>query len=341
MNPANGLMTSNIRDVIRTKYSSKPFSSKVWNEIMDDNYDLEHIISVLEYQYNYSASNTLRDYYRNAIVELSQKIFHNRGTPGKRTFNLPYNLYTVLIDMHLNLKASLDEELLCIISLNYENILEKTIKKHLKFDIDYGIDTTPKTNVNKIPIFKLHGSFNWKNVRPIEVSNNMTTLNPINTLWIPPGVEKRKENYPFNLLWGKALEMIMSCDVVRVIGCSLSRNDWGLIPMLYTIQRFNTQGKKITIEIIDFPGTAEKIKNSYQYLNVISITEIKEVYSFYERKFPGAPKDKILEEIKHLIVSPANPLQLWLDAKIEDLIENSRKIKTKLAIVENFYYRTA
>jgi len=336
LSSVNGLMTSDIRQHIAKTYSSKPFSTRVWNEIVSDGYDLEHIVSVLEYQYNYSASNTLRNYYRNAIVELSKNIFK------KSSINPPYNLYSVLIDMHLNLDAKLDEELLCLMSLNYEDILENTIKKHFKYEVDYGIhNNTSSIAARQVSVFKLHGSFNWENVRPIQVAKTMTALSPNNTLWIPPGVDKKKENYPFNLLWGKAIEMIMSCDVLRVIGCSLSRNDWGLIPMLYTIQKFNTDGKKITIEIIDYPKTAETIKKSYQYLNIRSIMEIDEFYSFYERQFPGAPKDVILEEIKHQVVHPANPLQLWLEAKIEHLTSQLIGIKTPSDIVKNFYFKTA
>ena len=67
----------------------------------------------------------------------------------------------------------------------------------------------------------------------------MNSISSSNTLWIPPGVDKKRENYPFNYLWGQAVENLLECDVLRVIGCSLSRNDWGMIPILYTIQRFN------------------------------------------------------------------------------------------------------
>ncbi|TSD63862.1 hypothetical protein FFF34_014940 [Inquilinus sp. KBS0705] len=327
INPDNGLMTTDIRNVIQKQYSSAPFDTNIWNEILTEEYDLEQIISVMEYQYQYASSTTLRRYYRDAIVKLSKKISAN---PPKS------NLYSILIDMHLNLQNSLDEELLCIISLNYEDILEKTIDKHFKIQVDYGINKLP--TANGIQIFKLHGSFNWENVRPIKVATNMTSLRSENTLWIPPGVDKRKENYPFNLLWGKANEAIMNCDVIRVVGCSLSRNDWGLIPMLYTIQKFHSTGHKFAIEIIDFPEIAEKIKTNYKYLDITSIDDIPEFFDFYKKQFPSASDDAIKTEI---VNSLNNPLQSWLEAKIEYLIKRSKDINTPKKLVYDFYYKTA
>ena len=83
----------------------------------------------------------------------------------------------------------------------------------------------------------------FSNRRPIRVKS-MTSLNKKdNALWIPPGVDKRTEYYPFNLLWGKAKEFLMNCDILRIVGCSLNRNDWALIPILYIIQKFNDNRK--------------------------------------------------------------------------------------------------
>ncbi len=310
INPEKGLLTADIQDVIEKQFSSKGVDDRIWNELITKGNDIEHLISVLESQHNYAASEKLREHYRDAIVKLSEEISDNP----------PSNLYSILIDLHRNIKK-LDEELSCFITLNYEDILERTIKAHFKYEIDYTIQTLKMKKIKRtsIKVFKLHGSFNWFNSRPIAVKK-MASLQSKDTLWIPPGVEKRKENYPFNLLWGKAIEQLMNCDVLRIVGCSLSRNDWGLIPILYTVQRFNENGSGMEIQVIDYPETADSIKKMYKYLNVKSLTELPEFFSFYKKQFQNAQNDsEVINEIeaKFIEKEKVNPLQEWLDAKID------------------------
>jgi len=339
IDPENSLMTSDVQKHILKNYSNRGIDDRIWNELVTEGNDIEHLISVLETQYNYSTSEKIRRYYQEALVNLSKK-FSKKPEP---------NLYTVLSDLHLNIfsnlpkeKAGLEEELLCFITLNYEDILEKSIKKHFKYKykIDYAIETTtPVSNGNKLIVIKLHGSFNWTNRIPIQIKS-MGALKSGNALWIPPGVEKRKENYPFNLLWGKTMEYLMRCDVLRIVGCSLSRNDWGLIPILYTVQRFNDK-KKIEIEIIDYLDTGEDIEKNYTYLKIKKITEINELIFYYKRKFPHSNFDERQKEMKTIFIDKdkTNPFQIWLDAKIETLIEQKIDIP-KTCFVHNFYYKT-
>ena len=329
-NPEKGLMTADIQRQIESRYSGKKkgVDSRIWNELVSVS-DIEHLISVLEAQYNYSSTDTIRKYYRDALVELSKEFSR---TPPR------INLYTVLSDLHENVN-DFPEELSCFITLNYEDLLERSLKTHLQYDADYTIKTSSGSK-NTVGILKLHGSFNWSNNRPIQI-RKMTAIPSGNTLWIPPGVEKRKENYPFNMLWGKASECLMECDLVRVIGCSLSRNDWGLVPMLYTAQRFNEQGRNIEIEIIDFVQTGRDIKNNYRYLNVKDITEIDEVISFYKRQFPDASDGELKREMENQFSNKdMNPFQAWLDAKIDFLVnETGLSINTRKQYVHNFYYK--
>jgi len=330
-NPDLGLLTNNIQEEIEANYSSRGMDNTIWNELVTQGNDVEHLISVLESQHNYSASEKLKKYYRDAIVNLSEKI------PGNP---FPTNLYSVLIDFH-NIK-DINEELLSFISLNYEDILERTIKAHFNCDVDYVIKPDKKkSRKSSYKVYKLHGSFNWFNSRPISV-RKMTAIKSKNTLWIPPGVEKRKENYPFNLLWGKVIEDLLNCDILRVVGCSLSRNDWGLIPILYTVQRFNQNKKGIDIEIIDFPDTAKKISSTYKYLNVKSLTDLPDFIAFYKKQFSNASsQSEITSEIetKFSDTSKINPFQEWLDAKADFLQSQEIDIRTERNYLYNFYYK--
>lgn len=329
IDPEKSLMTWDIQNFIENNYSRYGIEDRIWNELITAGRDIEHLISVLESQYNYSTVEKLRGYYSKALVELAKEV----------AISNPITLYTVLSDLHLNIQ-DFNEELICFITLNYEDILERSIKKHLKCQIDYGIETaTPITNGKKISVIKLHGSFNWTNSHPIQVKSMVTLINKKGKiLWIPPGVEKRKDNYPFNLLWGRAKELLMNCDVLRIVGCSLSHNDWGLIPILYTVQKFTD--KAIDIEIIDYVPTGEKIRDNYNYLNVKIITELDELRSSYLRKFPDAADEGITKEMERKFRDQkSNPFKEWLDAKIEDLFENNIKI-SQTSFAYKFYHKT-
>ena len=100
------------------------------------------------------------------------------------------------------------------------------------------------------PILKLHGSFNWKKDYPVIVTNQ-DNLKERDVFWIPPGLDKKREQYPFNLLWARAKE-ILKCDILRIIGCSLNRNDMQLISLVFGMQKINSS-RKFKIEIIQRP----------------------------------------------------------------------------------------
>lgn len=326
-NPTDGLLTKDIQEKIENKYKSRGLTKKIWNELISVS-DIEHLISVLETQHQNQASEKIRKYYRESIIEIAEPI--SKNPPQK-------NLYSVLIDYY-NIE-NLDEELVCFITLNYEDILERTIISLFNRQIDYSLySNSIKLLPDAIKVLKLHGSFNWQNTRPVSIKN-MTIKNSPNSLWIPPGVEKRKDNYPFNILWGQATEYLMQCDILRVVGCSLSRNDWGLIPILYTVQKFNVSKINTEIEIIDYPSTAQNIIDNYKYMKFTSITDIPEFLEFHKKKLPFASSIALTEEInaKFNDRDKSNPFYEWLDAKIDYLFYKGVNIKTVDNIVYNFY----
>jgi hypothetical protein len=327
--PSRSLMTQDIVNEIQCLCKhNKPFEDKIWNELISIK-DIEHFISVLESQQYVGESNMIRKFYMKALINLVDPI--SKALSYK-------NLYSVLIDLHKNVKG-LDEELLCLITLNYEDLLEQTIKKYHDYSVDYSLFL----NCNKNPsinVLKLHGSFNWENARPVKIKT-MSLRNSKKALWVPPGVDKRKENYPFNLLWGKALEYLMKCDVLRIIGCSLSRNDWSLIPILYTIQKFRTTGSPLEIEIINYPSTYESIKDNYGYLSIKSILEIPEFIGYFKKQLNKSNPSALIKEIKAKYESKdkSNPFYDWLDSKIDYLVSQKLDISTDKNIVNNFYYK--
>lgn len=328
--PPKGVLTKDIQKAIEDSHPNSRMSGVIWNELITDGNDVEHLISVLESQHNYTASEKVRAYYRSALVSLAKAF---SGNPPAM------NLYNVLFDLHTGV-SGLQEEVSCFMTLNYEDILEQCLRKHFGREIDYGLDTGETTGTtDKVPVLKLHGSFSWTNDRPIHIKP-MTRVTDKTALWIPPGTEKKRENYPFNLLWGKAMECLMVCDVLRIIGCSLSRNDWGLIPMLYTVQTFSRRARRIDIEIIDYVKTGERIRDNYSYLKVKTITEIDDVIALYKGLFPHATSDELREEMEAQFKNTAiNPFHSWLDAKIGSLVDVGIDIRTDRQFVYNFYHK--
>ena len=161
------------------------------------------------------------------------------------------------------------------------------------------------------------------------------------TLWIAPGIQKAKQAYPFNVLWGLAREML-SCDILRVIGCNLGANDWDLISLLFTMRHLYTSDQP-QIEVIDAPRHVEELKISHPYLELRSILEVEPIGSQLVTEFTGLPPrrfDEFTEIEQHSIVQAAgdeeNWFELWLNRKAESLSIELGTVATKAGLVEQF-----
>jgi hypothetical protein len=299
---------------------------------MDSDVDIEHLISVLEANSQFSTTQKIKRYYHQAIIDLSKEMI-------KDVHDSPHapNLYSVLFDFHSI--GDLNEKITGVLSLNYEDLLEQTLLWHLSTNINYYIARKTRRNANReIPVVKLHGSFSWKNRRPIFVDVSRK-INSDDALWIPPGVDKKRENYPFNVLWGKAFELLMECDVLRVIGCSLNRNDWGLIPMIYTAMKLRDSASSFEIEIIDFVDQGERIRKTYPYLKIKSLTEILEyrnylvdLFSLTSSTIPAYVRDTVSSDSS----KRQNIFESWLRAKGHDLVSRGKKFNTRKNHFSNF-----
>lgn len=314
---AEGMLNKIIKKKIRVLF-------KIKNDLSNPDVDVEQIITLYESAGSpkfREISTELKKIYKEEIEERL-----NRMGP---TFSP--KMLTALIDMH-EIKG-IDEEISGIITLNYEDLIEKAIFK-VKGSIDYAIKFRnnskhfKQNNINNktIPLLKLHGSFNWKNEFPVCLVDKIKREDDV--LWIPPGVEKNKNNYPFSLIWGKAKEML-NCDILRVVGCSLNRNDWQLISLLYSTQRLNSQEKEYIIELINYQDVAADIKKEYSYLRCIPIVEIEEVREYIFNSFRKKASKRSLSMSMVDYVSSQNSsiniLDVWLKAKGEYLINKHNK----------------
>ena len=210
-----------------------------------------------------------------------------------------------------------------ILSLNYDEYIEEAARQVYGNNIDYGLSGTGHEASNEsLLLLKLHGSFNWIDVWPIETKRKST----INSLWIPPGIQKAKDRYPFNILWGRARDLL-DCDVLRVIGCRLSANDWDLISLLFSTRNTHsgTTGRYL-IEFIDNPLRAFEVQDQYPYLEVQSIFELEDQKIgdyFVSELLGGAPRsyydlgDEELEFMRARSYKGINWFRLWMKQKAE------------------------
>lgn len=278
----------------------------------------------------------LRELFRQEIENIIRELEKTFQDIGKSF--IP-TLLSCLIDMHSITR--LNEKLVLIMTTNYEDLIEKAMEQ-VHGGINYVVKTIRKDGIyhikeEVIPLLKLHGSFNWRNEFPILISSK--TMREEDVLWIPPGIVKRKESYPFNLIWGKARELL-DCDILRIIGSSLSTNDWELLSLLYTTRNLRTdKNQPYIIEIIDIPQKCEELRKQYQYLNFKSILEIPEVQEYlvhthFSQSIIGkrvVSEDKIKGLAKYM--DKENIFALWLRAKGEKLFYSDIPLTTQ----KNFF----
>jgi hypothetical protein len=334
--PALRLMPKDIQSRIFNKYQRNPpgaLDEASWDAFQNTT-DVEHFISILEYQNKFEAAETIRRLYRDVIVKTAIGL----SSSPPRT-----NLYAVLLDYQLNLAPKhLSQELLGFVSFNYEDILENTISTHFG-SVNYVFKkqrVAKATGDKLVSVYKLHGSFNWINSRPIRI-RRMQYMGSLPGLWIPPGVDKKKDSYPFNLIWGNLTERLLECDILRIIGCSLSRNDWGLVPIIYTMREFVSRNR-FEIEVVGPPSAAETIRSSYGYLNPISsMLEMDDVKDYFANRAGGSMSDDDLKkEMQASLNDPdkGNPFRDWLLSKIYYLDKTRNlTIETDTGIVKDFY----
>jgi hypothetical protein len=261
--------------------------------------DIEQLISLLEEldleMYRKAADKLRKLYYLDILGHLMRT----------RVFNTP-KLSMSLFELHQNEEFKNIEVLTGIISLNHDYLLETACQKIFE-GVNLGVDFTSDIfalNRDAPPIIKLFGSFNWKSGERIKIFKcNLSKPPDRELLWIPPTIAKEARSYPFNKLLGNAHELLMlKCDILRVIGCSLNQNDWKVISLLFKTQCIR-RDKCFDIELIQGREAGENTKQRLGYLrNIKTIAELE-----------GSFADYFDQEQE-----PDNPYEDWLRKTIDE-----------------------
>lgn len=267
-----GLMDPLIKEIgnlVRSKPRKYGKLKRFVNNIIVNKVDLEHIITFLDESPS-SMHRQFAEELRHVFAKgLKKELREIERIIGKDRFAL----YSALLDMHRIEKCP---EVLCgILSINYDEYIEAAVKDvYGEFvNVDYGLDIQGMENENtELLLLKLHGSFNWEDNWPIELAGKGSK----NPLLIPPGIQKAKSRYPFNVLWELARDML-DCDVLRIIGCRLSGNDWDLLSLLFSTRNIHaTKTSPYVIEVIDSPERTLQLQEQYPYLEVRPLLELKD-----------------------------------------------------------------
>ena len=331
-------ITRRIHEFVKDKaeYQRDPLSRLI-NDILDTDSDVEQIITFLEESgtsdHNLLARQ-LRTIFRESLTKRLEDISEELSI-------VPANLYAALIDLHMI--SGFEERLGGFLTLNYDGLIEYAIHSLHGKEIDYGIHVANSTGPggDSILLLKLHGSFDWHGGWPINVLSNADADN--DPLWIPPGIQKAKAAYPFNLLWGKARELL-ECDVCRVVGCNLSANDWDLISMLFRTKYGHTENRVYEIELIDTPQRALEIQRRFPYLKIKSLLDLDGIGEAFVSEMLGIPEQRfetlasrdqehVLNEADRRI---GNPFFYWLKLKAERVAVEVDSIVTNSGLIADF-----
>ncbi|MBI5872875.1 MAG: SIR2 family protein [Candidatus Omnitrophica bacterium] len=256
-------------------------------------FNIELFISLFEI-------NEMPDYTISSLKKLVQEDIKRVLSNNRRQ---KFYLHKAFFELHNKIEDR--EKLLGIISLNYDNIIDEAYEKILGSKPNYCL--TSEAADDKPSLLKLHGSFNWNRITIYEKRKKISI--------IPIGINKNYLAPPYNFIWGRAYELLVKCDVLRIVGCSLNQNDIGLIDLLFKAHR--ERGKSIEIQIIDFqpPNGHHQIKRNYGFFP--SIVE------------PNKIEETLIADETISNCDVGNPFKIWLKAKAEKMLQASEINNTK------------
>ena len=267
--------------------------------------DIEKLISLLAAStvsgYEKLAGQIRRFYFKDICENLA----------GAKILSGP-KLAIGLLEMHNNVTFEKQEVLSGIITTNHDGLLQLAMQ-HVNGSVNIGIQFESNNLVSgasAVLLLQLHGSFTWTFGLPIKVTPlRKNSLYSPDTVWIPPAILKESKNYPFNKLAGLAYEMLSKrCDVLRIVGASLTQNDWNILSMIFNAQRHRelSRGQPFRVELIMPQQSGEEISRECSYLrNLTPIGQLTDG-DFAEYK----EQDVINPDMK-------NPLFYWLKQKLQ------------------------
>jgi|SRR3989344_9405644 len=268
--------------------------------------DIEFFISMLETLKTPEAEKDAR-----LMRELFYKEINNRLHINKS--KIKPRLHAALLEWHkLNRK---NEHLVGFLSVNYDSMLEEAhYLTEAEFDYGFNADISDSNN-NRYRqgaryLLKLHGSFDWR-LDPADAVVRVTNSVPTDKmLWIPPRLNKDYLGYPYNTLQGTAEEVLRECEVLRIIGCSLSQNDLGLIALIFKTQKTGERNRFV----VEYIGSEEGLQRIVKRLGIL--------LTFDEESFYTKPDFTIWGEI-----GTKNYLLDWLFYKVKNSNKDMRRTK--------------
>jgi len=204
-----------------------------------------------------------------------------------------FYLHKALLEFHNHEVVKPQEQLIGLISLNWDDVFDQAYQEfHGAASYWFSLEQDT-SSAETIPLLKLHGSFNWNRQEIRGRTRNIEI--------IPLGANKNYLHAPYSFIWNRALEVLIECDTLRVVGCSLSQNDFHLVDLLFKAHL--ERGKAFDIEIIASESAGEGIQKNYGF-------------------FPGIKRLTELEDIS--VRDPENAFETWLRYK------GSRMLKERL-----------
>lgn len=231
--------------------------------------DIEKLISLL------SGSAVAR--YTDLAEKIRRVYFDEirKSLHAARVIDMP-ELAVALLGMHRNATFRRDVEVLTgILTTNHDGLLQIAAQETygaLNLGFVFSSDDFTPTMSNAVPpLLQLHGSFSWRFGVPIEAARLRagSRYSP-DTVWLPPTVLKESKNYPFNRLAALSYSLLVDrCDVLRVVGASLTQNDWNILSLVFNAQRHReAMGQTaFRVELIMPPGNCRSIQEECSYLN--------------------------------------------------------------------------
>ena len=264
MRDLNQRLADAVRALVTEEYDGDRRLLTLVNAVIDERTDFEHVITFLD-----DSPSDLHRRFANSLRAAFESVLRReldlvRSEVGDK----PLKLYSALLDMYR--VRGFHEELNAIITTNYDEYIEDAVKRTYGTTVDFGVRVEGHDcDKGSVTLLKLQGSFGWAETWPI------SSFQGGSTLWIPPGIQKKKERYPFNVLWGLARQ-VLDCDVLRIVGCRLSGSDWDLISLLLTTRHAGNRAQRFRVEVIDSPAHAWCLQKQYPYLDIRSMLEIEE-----------------------------------------------------------------
>jgi hypothetical protein len=225
-----------------------------------------------------------------------QKDIETILTPARRS---RFYLHKSLFEFHTHPATKEKEELFGIISLNYDDVLDQAYEEFYgKRNYCFSLAADQRASEH-IPLLKLHGSFNW--TRGVRIRGRTRRIEII-----PLGSNKNYLHAPYSFIWSRALEILIGCDTLRVVGCSLSPNDTHLVDLLFKAQLERHPENQLSIEIISSESAGERIRQNYGF-------------------FPGIRTLTTIEGNLIADADPPNAFKTWLVRKSDRVFGESTR----------------